>query len=539
MEPQRGGVFMRRLIATGVAAVFVGLSAWAAPKAAHADWLRAESERFIVYSDGGERALRDYVQKLEMFDRVMQVRSGLAHGAAPPRKMPIYLVSSRRGLIRVHPQSGENTMGTYFPTEEDIFAVAIRSDGDGLSGEDVLMHEYAHHFMLGNFPGSYPAWYVEGFAEYYMTADIDVRDREVLIGGYNNNRAYWIMAEFWIPLDVLLTKRPGELRSESQKATYYPIAWLLTHWFFSDEARVAQLQDYLARVSRGENSVSAMEAATGMSLRDLQAALRRYTRGRLSGRKLTGQFPTVEITVTRLSPAADDLLLINQRLKIGVPQADRAALGQEVARLAARHGDDPLALMAAGHAGLHFGDKAAGERALQRLLEIDPNHIEALQYLAEERLRQAGEADADADAQALRGQARGYLARAYAAGQNDYRTLMLMADLRQSQPGYPTENDLLTLGLALDRAPQLAAVRFPYARALVETGDKEQAVAVLKPLANNPHGGEASAYATLLIKAIEAGAALPTITEEAQAPEINEPTPEAEPESTPPTPASE
>lgn len=182
---------------------------------------------------------------------------------------------------------------------------------------------------------------------------------------------------------------------------------------------------------------------------------------------------------------------------------------------------------------MHFGDKPAGERALQRLLEIEPDHVEALQYLAQERLRQAREADDDDQAQALRIQARDYLARAYAAGQNDYRTLMLLSQMRQSQPGYPNENDLLTLGLALDRAPQLAAVRFPYANALVQTGDKDEAVAILKPLANNPHGGSASTYASRMIAAIDAGQDLPEVTEDAEAPQISEPEPETPPEAAP------
>ncbi len=509
---------------------------------ARAEWLRAESQRFVVYSDGGERALRDYVQKLEMFDRVMQFRSGVEITTEPPRKLPIYLVRNRSGLQRVHPQSRENVVGTYFPTEEDIFAVAIRSDGNGISGDEVLMHEYAHHFMLGNFPGSYPAWFVEGFAEYYATADIDVRDREVVLGGYNQNRAYWIMAESWLPLGVLLTKRPGEVRTSSQRSTYYPVAWLLTHWFYSTPERQQQLQDYLTAVAQGEDSVAAMQQTTGMTLEQLRASLRRYTRERLTITKISGQFPTADVFVERLSPTADDLLLINQRLKIGVPDEDRQALGQEVARLAARHGDDPLALLAAGHAGLHFGDRPAGERALQRLLDIDPDHVEALQFLAQERLKQAREAEDDDQAQALRVQARGYLSRAYAAGQNDYRTLMLLSELRRTQPGYPNENDLLTLGLALDRAPQLAAVRFPYADALVKTGKPEEAIAVLKPVANNPHGGAASIFASGMIAAIEKGQALPEITQDAEAPQISEPEPETPPQTpseSAPSPASE
>ena len=112
---------------------------------------------------------------------------------------------------------------------------------------------------------------------------------------------------------------------------------------------------------------------------------------------------------------------------------------------------------------------------------------------------------------------------------------MLMSELRRTQPGYPNENDLLTLGLALDRAPQLAAVRFPYADALVKTGKPEEAISVLKPVANNPHGGAASIFASGMIAAIEKGQALPEMTEDAEAPQISEP--ESEPETPPQTPS--
>ena len=46
---------------------------------------------------------------------------------------------------------------------------------------------------------------------------------------------------------------------------------------------------------------------------------------------------------------------------------------------------------------MHFGNRPAGEIALQRLIEIEPDNIEALQLLAQERLRQLREADSDAE----------------------------------------------------------------------------------------------------------------------------------------------
>ncbi|GAA0770483.1 DUF1570 domain-containing protein [Actinomadura yumaensis] len=502
--------------------------------AARADWLKAESERFIVYSEGSERSLRDYVQKLETFDRVMRYRSGLPMDQAPLRKLPIYLVGSRSGMLRVNPATPQNVVGTYFPTSEDIFAVAIRGEND-----EILLHEYVHHFMLESAPAAYPGWFVEGFAEYYMTAEIEAD--EVQLGGYSENRAYWLFNGTWLPLEVLLRSRPGEVRRSSYRETYYPVAWLLTHWFFSDPDRLRQLSAYLMAVSDGEDPVEAMESATGLSLAQLRFELRQYLMSRrLMGRVIKSDFPAADIVVTRLPRSANDLLLINQRLKIGVKDEDGAALGQEVARIAARHGDDPLALLAAGHAGLHFGDTVAGERALQRLVELEPDNVEALQFLAEERLRLAEAAEDEAERVSLKREARVYLGRAYAATDNDYRTLMLIAEMRHGEPGYPNDNDMLTLGLAFERAPQLAGVRLNYADALIQRDQKDEAIAVLKPLANNPHGGAASDRAAQMIAALNNGEAVPTLdglTEDAAAVEP-EPSPEDEPES-PPAPAGE
>ncbi|MDP3802911.1 lipopolysaccharide assembly protein LapB [Brevundimonas sp.] len=523
---------LTRLIAAATFSVVVALGVLAAPREAHADWLRAESERFIVYSDGSERSLRDYVRKLETFDRVMRFRSGFRIADAPLRKLPIYLVGSRAGLQRVYPQAQENVVGTYFPTEEDIFAVAIRGEND-----EVLLHEYAHHFMLGNMPGAYPGWFVEGFAEYYMTANIE-GDR-IEIGGYSENRAYWLVNSTWIPLETLLSSRPAAVRRGSHRDTYYPVAWLLTHWFFSNDQRMVQLNAYLADVAAGGDPVEAMERATGLSMAELRTTLRRYMGQRLAGHVITANFPDPEITVTRLPRAANDLLLLNQRLKVGVPDEDRAALGQETLRLAARHGDDPLALLAAGHAGMHFGDRPAGELALKRLLELEPDNVEALQFLAQERLRQARDSEDEAGERALSREAQGYLARAYAAADNDYRTLMLLGELRSAQPSYPNDNDLLTLGLAFDRAPQLAGVRLNYAAALAGRDETEEAIAVLGPLANNPHGGGAAEVAEEMIAALKAGEAPPPSPESTGGTGIVQPAPDPAPPESAPEPADE
>lgn len=453
---------------------------------AHADWMRAESDRFIVYSEGSERDLRAYVEKLETFDRLLRLKMGLPVDEAPLRKLPIYLVDDS-GLRRIRPGIGDGIAGFYAAREEDIFAVALR---DGM-GDDVLLHEYAHHFMLQNFAYGYPAWFVEGFAEYYMTADI--RTDRIRVGMYNENRGSWLRGATWISMRDLLFKRAGEVRRRN--ATYYPVAWLLAHWFMGDPGRFEMLTRYLSAVGAGHDSVAAMQEATGMSLDQLRRELRGYM-GRIPYYELQNPFPTAHVTITRLSPAADDFLLMSLRLT-GVPTDRKEQTLGEVRRMAQRHPDAPEALVALGHAEIHIGDRNTGEAVLRRLLDAHPDNLAGLQFMATSLLERAEEEGADV--RALKREAMGYLARAHALDDADYRTFMLLAKFREGEAGYPNENDIVTRELALQLAPQLDLARLMMAEAYLAAGRQADAIRTIEPLANDPHGGEMATRAQALL----------------------------------------
>ena len=361
-------------------AAFGALGALAAAAApAQADWLVAESPRFIVYSEGGERALRTYVQKLESYDRALRLQLNLDPDGGVGRKLPVYMVRNQAALAALRPDSSRDIKGFYSATDEDIFAVALP---EGM-GDDVLMHEYAHHFMMQNASTGYPSWFIEGFAEYYMTADVDA-DR-VSLGRANENRVYWLVNSPWIPLEQLLTKTPGQVEG-TQRLTYYPMAWLLTHWFLSDDVRREQLGDYLIRVRQGEDRVAAMQAATGLAMPQLRGALDRHLRGRLPYYRINAEFPRQEVAIRRLPQAEGDLLILAQRLKI--PSSDEArAASIELARTqTAAHAGTSEGRLILGHAELHFGDAAKGEELLKALAADEPANVEARQFLASHRL---------------------------------------------------------------------------------------------------------------------------------------------------------
>ena len=478
-----------------VAAV-AALMLLAAPGLAQARWLKAESPRFIVYSQSGERLLREYAQKLETFDSVLRYLHRMDITGVPPRKLEIYLVADNQELREVEPRLSEMVAGFYSPGMGDVFAMAIRER----DSDTVPLHEYAHHFMLQYFPFGYPAWLVEGYAEYFMSTTI--KGDRIEVGRPNDTRSYSLLQARWIPMAEVLGKTSGALKA-GEVDNFYAQSWAVTHYMMSDPARYSQLQAYMKAVGDGADPVKAMQDVTGMDLVTFEKKVRAYVGGRLSFQILTRSgFAPPEITVTALPESADSLLLAYQRMKSGMTQEDGAAFVKSMVRArAAKFPGDRLADLTLAYGEIWFGDAAAGEAILQRMIQADPKDADALRLLGISRINQME--DNPDKARALLVEAGRYLARSHAARPGDYRTLFYYAVTRQTERDYPSENTLSALSTAYDLAPQVPSVRMLFARALVDNEEWAEARVVLTPLANSPHGGEAAAAARRLLVEVQ------------------------------------
>ena len=151
----------RRILAAigGLAAMLV----LAAPGVASADWVKAESARFIVYGAGDERDVRAYAEKLEGFEEILRAY----HGMAPNRRRRASSRSTGRGRQPAEPgQAGRRRRpraASTRPAWRGCTPWSAATYGDDF----ILFHEYTHHFMHQHFPYGYPAWVVEGYAEYF------------------------------------------------------------------------------------------------------------------------------------------------------------------------------------------------------------------------------------------------------------------------------------------------------------------------------------------------------------------------------------
>ncbi|MEM7568688.1 MAG: hypothetical protein AAF337_02725 [Pseudomonadota bacterium] len=459
----------------------------------------AETDNFRIYSGGSVKQLKKLAQNLEDFDMLLRVITGL-QAEPPPDKFSIYLVRRQADLVRY--TTGSKSIAGYYaarPTGSAAFSLRSRkTSGDtskiwALTSQQVLFHEYAHHFMLRYFPYAYPAWYVEGFAEYVSTAQF--KDKETVLGDFSIGRAYPLLHEEWLPMETLLSPLRPQL-SRDETYMFYSQSWLLTHYLLRNTDRMAALTDYLARYSTAETLAEDFKASFGMTPKQLKRKLVRYLKGR--GEKMTlttmsfgDKRKAADITLTKLPPSAEDVLIVAKKLEMGIDAQFHAAALDDVEEIKDEHADDLLAQRTWALAHISFGDRPAGKALLAQLATIYPKDVKTRFYLAMAHYLEAfaNFDDGIVDYAKLK-TAKTHFAKAYQLDKSFYPTLYYY--FRSAVLPY-TENDKRALEEAAYLAPQVDEIRFAQADLWAERSDAEflaAAMRIFKSLASNPHGGE-------------------------------------------------
>ncbi|MEN9925419.1 MAG: hypothetical protein RL268_1545, partial [Pseudomonadota bacterium] len=253
--------------------------------AASAEWYEARTNHFIVYSQGKRADTIAFAERLERFDNALRIIQRQPHEVAvpDPAKVVIFRFGDDRDIGELAGSPG--VAGFYIPRAAYSVAFtpvrqhrAIGSaerveDKSAMSAETVLFHEYTHHFMLRNFPATYPGWYIEGFAE--LNSTIDLRpDGSFVVGKPANHRSYDLFQMQQLPVRKLLDQNYKFVVAE-ENLQKYSMGWLLSHYLTFNKSRTGQLASYLKLVGEGKGSLTAAETAFG-DLNALDAELRKY-----------------------------------------------------------------------------------------------------------------------------------------------------------------------------------------------------------------------------------------------------------------------
>ncbi len=482
-------------------------------------WRRAESTGFIAYSSGSEGRLRDVVRDLESLDALLR-RFTNAPAERSPTRLEIFLFGGRGQFQEAFPGVREDILGYYSANPDIIAAYAIFHDVEGLPAQDVLFHEYAHHFFFQYFANAYPAWYVEGFAEFISTTTF--HDDRTIVGRGSDARASRLndRRSAWMPMERLLTASPWQL-SSADADKFYAQSWLFTHYLVMTPGKLDQFRAYLNALRHGAAPLAAFQTGFGMAPADMERTLRTYLANNPHGLALTRPTEVAhEITnVTTLPPSAGTLLPISTRVRRGVTDAEAPALLARVRQLVGAAPADRFALMTLARAEATIGEAARARALLGPYVEAHSDDVEALYLMGLTYSTDAKTLQGDAH-RAQMTQARHYFVQAHRLDENNvavlYRYAATYSEVSMDDATFA--NMLNVLLLAHQLAPQVAQISFYAASTLMANDRNAEAAIILRPIAYDPHGGEAARQALQMLQQAERGASgqVPSNTQPAQ-----------------------
>ncbi len=478
--------------------------------AAQARWLEARSTNFIVYSEGSEGKLRSFTDKVERYDQLLRLLNGIKE---PPTgvKLKIYLLPSTGAIANFYTGDARNVAGFYTTRLYGPVAFVPRTEGDSvfdLDGQTILFHEYAHHFMMQNYPVAFPAWFIEGFAEYFSTVEFPDDVTKVDIGKVVNPRIPSLALNQWAPMEKLLALNyQAESKiSSTEIEQLYAQGWLLTHYLYNSKERAGQLGTYIRNLNKGLPEADAFRAAFQTDYATLGKELKRYFQGgklyyqRLSGLKSTAGV----IEVRPLTPPEDALLVLEARLRLGVDKTRRADFDRKFNAAVKPFADTPPGRMAQAEWEIAYGTAEAATAQLAPLVAATPADPRALllQAIATAKLADAATGGSSPAANKV---ARSWAVRANRAAPEAPYPLVLY--YRSFLRDDVTPPQIAVDGMAEAHAlmPQDSGLAMNTAVALARSGAKDDAKRLLRPLIYNPHGGSVSRTAQDLLAAIDSG----------------------------------
>jgi tetratricopeptide (TPR) repeat protein len=377
---------MIRLVTILVAVLLGFSSTWAS-----AQWREATSEHFVIVSRDSEQSLRETARRLEAVHWLLGQATRRAD-VGPRRRVRIIQVDRVHDVRRgAGAPDGSNLAGIYFGDPLGPLSLVPRDRED-----NILYHEYAHHFMFQYMPRQFPTWFVEGFAEVVSTASFE-RPGAITWGKVANDRRFELEYASWVPTARLFgdTASAG-LGGHGGIATYGQY-WVTAHYLLFAPARRGQLLRYIDAVNAGADPVGAADEHFPGGLAQLDAEVRSYLRAR-DFRYVAPAIPegVMRDPVIRvLRPAEAELLETEMEVARTRGTEESSALADRIASIATRLSGEPVAHLL--HARALYDAERYDEAiaAAERARAVDAGNVRATGLIAMARLRAEGGLDRD------------------------------------------------------------------------------------------------------------------------------------------------
>ena len=472
-----------------LAAVIFAAALTAAPVAA--EWHEVSSEHFVIYADDRPADIRTFAENLERYHSAMAwATKRQSDVPSPSNRVVIYVVGGEKTMRAL---SGNRTIsGFYVPRAggSRAFVQDIRNQKGGYPDFStiVLLHEYAHHFLMSSSRFAKPRWLNEGAAEFYAAATFEA-DGSMWIGRPALHRGGELASADPVHVRELLDPALYDEKKVKGYDAFYGKSWLLYHYLTFNEERRGQLAAYLTHLFTGMGHKAAGEAAFG-DLDILEKELRAYVRQtRMTAIKLTpDKLSTGTITLRQLTAGEAAMMPLQIRSQRGVNEAEAAKIVSEARVVADKYPDDPGVLTALAEAEFDAGNDAEAIVAADGAIARDPARANAYVQKGYALFRRAADTQGEQRTAAYAAAIRPFVA--LNKLENDHPLPLIYIYRAQLERGLaPNENARAALERAATLAPFDHGLQINAGVMLADEGKIAIARQFLAPVASNPHGG--------------------------------------------------
>jgi hypothetical protein len=488
-------------------------------------WFRAESQHFVVYSDTVEEDVAPLLDNLEKLDQLLRIYTQPVRKSEPQEpKLTLYYHARLSSLREVVDSVPADAIGLYSSCAAGVqgFGVhleRVASLDDGQLEKSPLndtltyvFEAYARHFLYRHTDIRTPAWFIDGFAQYFSS--VRFSEQQMVLGRVPGNVAGYLRflgsgRKYSLEWDDVLEQRLANAHGYGGEAgarlEFEAKSWLLTHYLLSSDDHRRQLSRYLLLVGDGASPTAAFERAFGMKTADLGRVMWRYgLRGMEVLRGVPQPHPAARVTFRTLPRAAGEFVLAAAALKSCPGRKAGEALLDKVAALASRFPDDMPARLTWSRAQIDWGDPQQALSRLEGDLRDDDANFEARYLAGMANLRLAARSEGDARRAHLQA-ARQHLQRA--RGLNPQSPEAAFAFFKAEVAATDTPDDAALQGViaAWQSAREVNALAGSAALAYAYAGKPDDAHRALGALAQNVNDPLTAQWATQWRSRLETG----------------------------------
>lgn len=471
---------------------------------ARAAWYEASSDHFVIYADDSEADVREFAQNLERYHSALEYVTGREVAKpSPSNRLVIFVVGNQRDIRKLAGTDSRSIAGFYVPragaSRAFVQTIQMKSGYPSFS-TTVLLHEYAHHFLIASSRYAMPRWLSEGSAEFFAAATFNA-DGSVQVGRPAQHRANELAFADEVPIEELLDAELYQSRERNGTDAFYGRSWLLYHYLSFEEDRRGQLTDYWNRIIKGDTPIEAARAVFG-DLGELEQQLDRYLRRRsLYNFKLPPErIAFGEIRLRELPKGEAQMMDVRIRSQRGVNRETALEVLEDARKVARNYPDDPGVQTALAEAEFDAGNDVEAIAAADRAIALDPGRANAYVQKGFAMFRMA---EAAPDPEAAYTSAMAPFT-ALNALENDHPLPLIYYYRSFVERGEkPDETARNALAFASELAPFDHPLAMNAAVMHARFGEIGRAAQTLAPVAANPHGGRMAKSAQLLLTLFE------------------------------------